>query len=53
MLLILLGVLNLGNGGVTGMAVGGTSIGWGVVNCLLHFWLREQKAAVHIPLLRR
>ena len=52
MLLVLLGVLNLGNGGITGMAVGGTAIGWGAVNCLLHMWLRPKNAAVHIPLLK-
>ena len=50
-LLIFLGVLDLGTG-VIGTAVGGFSIGWGVINILAHLWLRKRAAAVNMPLLR-
>jgi hypothetical protein len=53
LLLVLLGVLNLGSGGLVGNVVGGIAIGWGVVNILGHLWLRTRHAAVHVPLLRQ
>ena len=45
-------LLGLGVAATMMMAVGGTAIGWGAVNCLLHMWLRPKNAAVHIPLLK-
>lgn len=51
-LLLLLGALNLGTG-ETGRIVGGASMGWGVISCLLHLWLRGKHAAVHMQLLNR
>ena len=52
LLLVLLGVLNLGTGSV-GSIVGGICIGWGVVDILAHLWLRGKGAAVNLPLLKR
>ena len=53
LLLVLLGVLNLGSGNTAGSVVGGIVIGWGLVNIGLHFWLRSRKSAVHTPLIDR
>ena len=51
LLLVLLGVLNIGSGGI-GNIIGGIVVGWGVINILFHGWLRSRHAATHVPLLR-
>ena len=50
-MLVLVGVLNLGLGGMISTVVGSLTISWGVINILFHGWLK--KAAVHVPLMRQ